>query len=56
MLATPFGAIDFDYGGLREMALETHLANTSFPLVIPTQSEHPTARLVMKNDLGEAVQ
>ncbi|MCR9292273.1 MAG: hypothetical protein NXI32_06105 [bacterium] len=56
MLATPFGAIDFDNGGQREMALDTQPANTSFPLVIPTQSEHPTARLVMKNELGEAVQ
>ncbi len=39
------------------MNLPTSTASfTGFPLVIPTQTQHPTAQLVLRNNLGQVVQ
>ena len=38
------------------MASDIQTSNCSFPLVIPTQSQVPSARLVLKNELGQVVQ
>lgn len=38
------------------MTSETTTATKGFPLVIPTKSQAPTARLVLRNDLGQVIQ
>lgn len=37
-------------------SLGTDTTTAGFPLVIPTQTQQPTARLTLKNDLGQVVQ
>lgn len=38
------------------MTLETQSPASKFPLVVPTRSETPTARLILRNDLGQVIQ
>lgn len=38
------------------MTSETRTVDNGFPLVIPTHTQSPTARLILRNDLGQVVQ